>query len=136
MSRTASSSGMPSGMGSANRSAKGTAMASAWPPGRSGSVPKAAFLSARQTLGWPARHAVQRPHPMTPETRTRSPRRSAAYVEPDFGHRPDGLVAELYAAARRGVVIEVQIGPQMAVRSTVTMTPSARGGRDRGRSRP
>ncbi len=75
MRRTASSSAMPSGMGRAKRSAKGTAMASAWPPGRSGSVPKAAFLSLRQTLGWPARQAVQMPHPMTPDTSTRSPGR-------------------------------------------------------------
>ncbi len=71
--RTASSSVTPSGMGSANKSANGTAIASAWPPGRSGMVPKAAFLSLRQTLGWPARQAVQTPQPMTPDTSTRSP---------------------------------------------------------------
>ena len=71
---TASSSATPSGMGSAKRSANGTAMASAWPPGRSGTVPNAAVLSFRQTLGWPARQGRHTPQPMTPETSTRSPR--------------------------------------------------------------
>ena len=47
---------------------------------------------------------------MTPETSTRSPGRRLRTCGPDFGHRPDGLVAQPDADAGRRVVVEVQIG--------------------------
>ena len=52
----------------------------------------------------------------------------AAHLRPGLGDRPDGLVAEPDAAARSGASwYRCRSEPQMAVRSTVTMTPSGPG---------
>ena len=85
MSATASSSAMPSGMGRTKESAKGTASASDWPPGRSNVVPKAAPAPLPHTLGWPARQGRHVPHPMNPETRTRSPGRTVRWMPVPVG---------------------------------------------------
>ena len=73
MSSTACSSVMPSGIFTTDASAAGTATASAWPPCSSSEVPNTLVPALRHTTTSPARRAAQRPHPTTPETRTRSP---------------------------------------------------------------
>jgi len=83
-------------------------MASAWPPGSSGVVPRTAVWPLRQPTGSPRQQEVQ--------CRRRSPRdedpvadRERVHVGADLGDEAHGLMAELDTLEAEITVVEVQI---------------------------
>ena len=59
----------------------------------------------------PARQAGQTPHPITPDTMTRSPLADGRDRAADLLDRAHELVAEVHARDRHGPVVQVQVAP-------------------------